>query len=393
MNKEEQKKTLAQRIVKFIEDNKTLSVVSVIVFIWMLCTIAFPFIMNRVFHDKDIRTNGPVGDFIGGTTAPWISMLCAFLTFVAFYVQYRANQLQKQELAKQQADSDKERVEARFFELLRLHKENVAAMSTWSRGGRVNGKACFPELLKEFANIYRVVFHYWNEEGKTKLPGHPAKLAFWILFFGISEEGQLFYRNRYLGYENRGRVRQIIKAFEVWSGGKSAEDWHIYEKELNLDIKVYRRFEGHSSQLGTYLRHLFQTAHYITTSKHDISVEDRYELMKILRAQLSVEEQMLLYYNAYAMYDKEWYQIFTKYRLIKNIHLPNIIPNFPSPKTVYAEDMIKLHLSTGRKLFEHQGNIIMEEMAWRVKNPVLAKKLEDDYRESIRKKNVSLLRV
>lgn len=64
----------------------------------------------------DFTETGQVGDTIGGTTAPFVAMIAAYLTFVAFWVQFRANQNQREDIAL-------ERFNTNFFNLLNIHEE------------------------------------------------------------------------------------------------------------------------------------------------------------------------------------------------------------------------------------------------------------------------------
>ena len=66
----------------------------------------------------DFRDTGPIGDTIGGIMGPFIAMIASGLTFMAFWVQYKANQMQR-------ADIAIERFEQRLFEMLGLLQETV----------------------------------------------------------------------------------------------------------------------------------------------------------------------------------------------------------------------------------------------------------------------------
>lgn len=66
-------------------------------------------------------STGVIVDTIGGTVGTVIAIFAAFLTFLAFGIQYEANQQQK-------IDLQFERFESKFFELLKLHKDNVNEM-------------------------------------------------------------------------------------------------------------------------------------------------------------------------------------------------------------------------------------------------------------------------
>lgn len=64
--------------------------------------IIFSFIAPAIFVSKaivpelDFSKTGPVGDTIGGIMNPFIALVGILLTFLAFYMQIKANQIQKQ---------------------------------------------------------------------------------------------------------------------------------------------------------------------------------------------------------------------------------------------------------------------------------------------------------
>lgn len=61
--------------------------------VWLL-----PLLLTQ-FSLVDYSQTEPIGDTIGGISNPFIGLLTAILTFLAFYVQYQANQQQRKILA------------------------------------------------------------------------------------------------------------------------------------------------------------------------------------------------------------------------------------------------------------------------------------------------------
>ncbi|OUD35693.1 hypothetical protein FPG59_09365, partial [Flavobacterium sp. FPG59] len=70
---------------------------------------------------KDYGEIGPYGDYIGGILNPLIAVFAVFAAGFAFYAQYEANKQVQDQFKIQQFESQ-------FFEMLRLHKENVNEM-------------------------------------------------------------------------------------------------------------------------------------------------------------------------------------------------------------------------------------------------------------------------
>ena len=64
----------------------------------------------------DFSTTGEIGDTIGGIMGPFIAIAAAGLTFIAFWVQYKANIQQRHDIAV-------ERFESNLFEMIHIQQE------------------------------------------------------------------------------------------------------------------------------------------------------------------------------------------------------------------------------------------------------------------------------
>lgn len=117
--------------------------------------LCMPFLMtcngcSEFRLNEDSYSN--IGDTFGGITGPFIAIVAAFLTFIAFWVQYMFNKDQSLAISK-------ERFEHNFYELLSLHEELTNNLSidivdkTFNKGGIVKhatGKDVFETIYNEF---------------------------------------------------------------------------------------------------------------------------------------------------------------------------------------------------------------------------------------------------
>lgn len=89
-----------------------------ILFIILIALISI-FILPKLFINSSLgsqyKPTGGIGDTINGISAPFIAIAASILTFLAFWVQFRSNQEQKKQFAKQNQDQ-------LFFKL--LEKQN-----------------------------------------------------------------------------------------------------------------------------------------------------------------------------------------------------------------------------------------------------------------------------
>lgn len=313
---------------------------------------------------------GPIGDTFGGLLGPVIAIIAAFLTFVAFWVQYRANEQQRK-------DIQIERFENKFYEMLRLHRDNVAEMKIKTS---YEGRRVFVEMYNEFRFCFyavkKVIEEYpvgTNEKDLGFKPDDDEKIAviaYLIFFHGTGDKSDR------LQYESLNKlcsvfflptlIEKIKQHQRDYSSIKKNKpdglpklkiefkDGSIYETHMG-----YKPFSGHLSRLGHYYRHLFQTVKFVALfDKIDFNFKERYEYLKTLRAQLSSHEQVLLYYNCLTPFGSPWLNpanpFLTQYKMIKNLPLP--LADFGiKPEIKFAKEIEELK-NKGEVLFEWNNN-------------------------------------
>lgn len=121
----------------------------------LICLL--PLLLTQ-FPIIDFTNTGEIGDTIGGIMGPFVAIVASFLTFLAFLMQYQANEIQKKELKRQATVHDKEQFESKLYQMLEVYNQNVKRL----RAGELEGKKAIPELLSEFHYIYRCVRYAYN---------------------------------------------------------------------------------------------------------------------------------------------------------------------------------------------------------------------------------------
>lgn len=283
----------------------------------------------------DFSTTGPIGDTIGGLMNPFIGIAGVILTFVAFYIQYQANRLQyrtfRTEFERQNIQADKAQVENQFYQMLDLHKANVNEITIILihftrplRGltrneNKVSGRPAFTYLKKEFELCLAIARKYFPEATVQA----QVNEAYGAFFLGLNPE----IRKKHAYYQKLFNIQSShkVNGYSQLTGILRAETQEDMAFELNYSI-----FEGHSSQLAHYYRHLFQTVKFIVHQPEDIlTYEDKRKYLRMLRAQLSNEEQAMLFYNWMSRFGHQWEnrenKFFTDYRMVHNIH-PGLFP-------------------------------------------------------------------
>lgn len=268
------------------------------------------------------QDTGVIGDTIGGVVGPIVGFIGAILTFLAFYIQYQANQVQIVALNEQRKSAEQQekqillqQFESNFFELLKLHRENVKELNYRNNEGR----NVIIKIINEFFEIMQVMIDS-NIIRNNRLDEQDlANISYIILFFGTDETVTDVLENRF--FEKYSNIYDSIEKLIANLRGKS--------NPYNND-KYY--YNGHQSRLGHYFRHLIRTVMFVHRNKF-LTVEQKKEYIKILRAQLSNHEQILLFFNSISDLGLNWElatsvppdeKLITTYNLIKNIPLGSI---------------------------------------------------------------------
>ncbi|SDH22046.1 putative phage abortive infection protein [Chitinophaga filiformis] len=313
-----------------------------------------------------------IGDTIGGIMGPPIAFLGAGLTFLAFWIQYRANQLQRSQfrislrqqedqLEEQQRIWEVERFESRFYDLLKNHKENVTEMNL---APDVIGKVSFQALFYEMRHVYNVIIDVKKSHPMIDAQ-QPAErlnamlMAYNIFYYGIGPNSEKAYIGDFSSLEKSMfiRVKGILQNWQksYQTIGKLRES---AAEELRAKWPIhyhYYPYDGHSNLLGNYYRQLYQTVTYVQTRTF-LDHNQKYDYLRFLRAQLTTFEQLMLFYNGTTWFPDKWKIYFTDFRLIKNIPL-ELADLGTKPEQLYKPEIEKLWKEKQIKMFEGQSII------------------------------------
>lgn len=275
---------------------------------------------------------GAVGDTFGGILGPIVGFFGVLTTFWAFYIQYDANKEQKEQFNKQALDLKIERFENRFFELIRIHRENVEEISI-SGLDKVESRKAFISMFNELRVSFHVVYKIKREKyDNLQINDHDlVNIAFVLFYIGVGNNSNPL-SLKLLSKYDQNMINEIISELTDMQTSTYLKSRKIYEiiipslsdkiPELIITLK-YKPFCGHITRLGHYFRHLWLTVKYLDKQDEEV-IKDKYEYIKIFRAQISNYEQLLLHYNAITDLGNVWIKegLLEKYKLTKNIPVP-----------------------------------------------------------------------
>ncbi len=203
----------------------------------------------------DFSDTGEIGDTIGGIMGPFVAIAASGLTFIAFWVQYKANIQQRHDIAI-------ERFESNLFEMIHIQQEIINGLVIEYRNQNNN-------LEKK---IGRDVFQYSYEEMPIRI---------------------------YVG--------DTIASFKLKDALNNDD-----EVKMRLDLTKGLWFLDH------YYRHLYRIFKYIDDANSNlIDKNKKYEYATIVRATLSPYELIMLYYNGFS--HPRFKELIERYALFNNI--------------------------------------------------------------------------
>jgi hypothetical protein len=320
--------------------------------------IILPWILTReCLSIVDYKSTGAIGETINGISGPFIALLASILTFLAFYIQYKANIQQKLQfnsaLASQKTEDEKrenvwlkERIESRFFELLKIKRTNVNEFQLKGKSGRPVLVEMYDEFNELFDNI--ILWYTFDKSGlgsEKEWMKRAAEISYLIFFFGLGNNstGSLLEKIKAIVSNDNFYNRELYPIVL-----KNMIENHVKRKTKNKELpkpqRKYLDHDGHQSRLGHYFRHLFQTIKYIDEQPTELlKYSEKYFYVKTLRAQMGNHEQALFFYNSLTDLGTSWElgqedenkKLITKYNLIKN--LPQGFTGILLPKLFYPD--------------------------------------------------------
>jgi len=279
---------------------------------------------SQSFHPVfNFSSTGQIGDTIGGISAPFIGVSGAILTFLAFYMQFKANETHNTQFNDQSLEKEREKHENKILYLIKQNRDIVDSMSI---GDSVDGAKCFSRMFVEYQAAYEIVKSFYGNEIENE---EIINISFLIFYNGVGGASDTINSDL---LKTVSRLKELLVVFNVVASanGDTAQKRKAYLETIEYNecalIKLkYTPFDGHNIRLGQYFRNLYHILSYTSDVKNELlSDRDKYEIIKSLRSQMSSYEQILIYFNSLSFYGVPLKEngFIKKYNLIKNIPIP-----------------------------------------------------------------------
>lgn len=225
-------KTLKSKIMFSVnsEDGNQFNIVAVVVLIIAVIGVfAAPYFLSQPasFTSFDFSEKGNIGSYIGGTTAPIIGLVSAFLVYIAFRAQYLANKKQWKIIDEQQRERDNDKKVELLWALLSDVKTDFREkeMESW--------------LIKIKQHGHTVI-------DSQKLVHKLDSILYDIILFQyiMLENGEIpTIQCKALKYKTDGITRLIFKTYDLISQDQySSNSLYYYEKAKENNEKIATQF-------------------------------------------------------------------------------------------------------------------------------------------------------
>lgn len=233
---------------------------------------------------------GQLGDFVGGYIGTLFLLVSILLLYKTLKNQRTGYQLQS--------------FESRFFELIKIHRDNVAEMQVQE----THGRRVFIKLYHELQATTEIV-RQCVEEMEIELDQKQIlRIAYYCLFYGVGDGASPMLKHALHDID-----QSLFERIDM-----ELQDDAVCQRVKRKYSLGYKPFEGHQSRLGHYYRHLYQSVCYVDRRPLQI---DKYDYVRTLRAQLTTHEQALLLVNSLTPIGSNWWKhdLIKNYRMVKNL--------------------------------------------------------------------------
>jgi Putative phage abortive infection protein len=200
----------------------------------------------RRFRQVNPETAGQLGAFIGGYVGAIFAPTGVVLLYSTLRNQVSAFRIQS--------------FETKYFELIKIHRDNVAGIELRGESGR----KVFVSLMRELRCALEIVQIIAQRDGYEITRHGQLQIAYYCLFFGVGTNSSRMLKT----FSSNLDLAFVEEVEGALNNPRTKEE---VRKEQGFQ---YAPFEGHQSRLGHYYRHLYQMTRYVDQQKLNI---DKYE--------------------------------------------------------------------------------------------------------------------
>ncbi|MBC8485769.1 MAG: hypothetical protein H8D45_06980 [Bacteroidetes bacterium] len=324
-----------KNLVNYIEEN----LVRIAIYILLIgILIIFTFIFVKPFNDWSFTTNselfGQYGDFIGGFIGTLFSLVAVLLLYKTLTTQQKTLARQDVAIHQQKQNSEIERFETTFFNLLKTQQEITDSIKSYYYSLNDNittitytfqGREFFAYSKSELWKIWKVIENdeYLGafDEDYTQYIHHEIEQLY-------DPNSPSFISDIDAKYEeqaiiNKEKLKLANKQYKI--SKKYWEQVHKFGTKKKLEVIYGLFFQRYHYVIGHYYRHLYHIVIFVEQfekSRPEFKgMSKRY--IDFIQAQMSSYEMMLLFYNAISF--PKLLKLLIDYNFLENLAVEDLI--------------------------------------------------------------------
>lgn len=280
--------------------NKTFKIIffSVLSFFGIIGFLSlFVIVFNDTFNfgdskyfDADLASK--FGSFFGGVIGTIFGVISVLLIIYT--------------IINQNYESKKSAIEANFFRMIDYHNQNVnqlkiSHLDSNRKNDFSEGRRAFVQFKIQIHRLFQLV-NQANVDKEFNLSKEEiADIVYIVFYYGIDGSWISFIEDKLSRYANNKKIAKEIQD----------------RININPDYKIGRT---NQTNLSTYFRNLYNAVKMIDNSKY-LTKNDKKDIIKIYRAQLSNPELYVFFFNIMSRFGQKWKEndYVVKYEIIKNL--------------------------------------------------------------------------
>ncbi|RJS63085.1 putative phage abortive infection protein [Priestia filamentosa] len=251
-----------------------------------------PLIYILYISDFNIKGNvasaGPIGDFIAGTMVPLLTFASTLILISTLKNQNNDLNRQKQDLEDQSITLELQRFESTFFQLLNTHNQIIDDLSFIQGNNTSKGRTAFGKIRSII-----------NEKLKPKLKNINGQLT---------------------GEYSLVDKSVVEPKFQQLTHEQKIE---LYKSIVHVTQSFYVDYGHHFTH---YLRFLYRIIKFIDEYhfKYEKNKKKVKEYVDIIRAPLSEDQLVVLYYNLFTLPGLNFIKYVNEYELFDNLNFDRV---------------------------------------------------------------------
>jgi len=259
-------------------------------------TLFFFTVFNKAYFSTSFQIDSDLaskfGDFFGGFIGTLFAIASTLLILVT--------------LIKQNLDNKKSQTGSNFFKMLDYHTENVKQLSIShinpTEEEKIEGRRAFVIFKFQLIELFGVVNNIKKDLKLELTDEETIDIVYVSFYYGIDKDWEKFTEHKLSRYKRGNEIAKLL-----------LEAKNSYSKKIG---------RTNQTSLSSYFRNLYNAVKLIDNDEY-LTIEEKKQYMKILRAQLSNPELYVFFFNIVSRFGKKWKEngYIEKYELIKNIPL------------------------------------------------------------------------